>query len=101
MSGTHFAACKARLAESCRRSIMDMNTSPLSTLKDHTLLRTDALINGEWVAASTRFLVADPATGWKLAEVSNHDARATEAALVAANDAWPAWRTKTAKERGA
>jgi succinate-semialdehyde dehydrogenase/glutarate-semialdehyde dehydrogenase len=28
---------------------MDMKTSPLSLLKDPTLLKTDALINGQWV----------------------------------------------------
>ena len=28
---------------------MDMKTSPLATLNDPTLLKTDALINGEWV----------------------------------------------------
>ena len=29
---------------------MDMKTSPLSTLNDPTLLKTDGLINGEWVS---------------------------------------------------
>jgi hypothetical protein len=29
---------------------MDMKTSPLSTLADPSLLKTDALIGGEWVA---------------------------------------------------
>ena len=31
---------------------MDMKTSPLALLKDPTLLKTDALINGEWVPLS-------------------------------------------------
>ncbi len=80
---------------------MDMKTSPLSTLDDATLLKTHALINGEWVAGSARFHVADPATGQKLADVANLGAVETQAALNAANAAWPAWRRKTAKERGA
>ena len=80
---------------------MDMKTSPLATLADPTLLKTNALINGEWVAGSARFAVQDPATGGKLADVANLGAAEIEAALQAANKAWPAWRAKTAKERAA
>ena len=50
---------------------MDMKTSPLSTLNDPSLLKTDALIGGEWVGGSGRFAVTDPATGLVLAEVAN------------------------------
>ena len=78
---------------------MDMKTSPLALLKDASLLKTDALINGQWVAGSSRFEVSDPATGLKLAEVANLGAAEAEAAIAAANAAWPAWRSKTAKER--
>ena len=74
-------------------------TSPLSTLKDPSLLKTDALIGGQWVAGSTRFDVTDPATGLKLADVANLGPADAEAAIAAANAAWPAWRSKTAKER--
>ena len=80
---------------------MDMKTSPLATLADPGLLKTDALINGEWVAGTSRFDVTDPATGFKLADVANLGAAETTAAIAAANAAWPAWRSKTAKERGA
>ncbi|MBS0433935.1 MAG: NAD-dependent succinate-semialdehyde dehydrogenase, partial [Proteobacteria bacterium] len=80
---------------------MDMKTSPLATLADASLLKTNALINGEWVAGAKRFDVHDPATGQKLADVANLGAAETEAALKAADKAWPAWRAKTAKERGA
>jgi succinate-semialdehyde dehydrogenase/glutarate-semialdehyde dehydrogenase len=78
---------------------MDMKTSPLALLKDPTLLKTDALINGQWVAGSSRFDVLDPATGHKLADVANLGPADAEKAIAAANAAWPAWRTKTAKER--
>jgi succinate-semialdehyde dehydrogenase/glutarate-semialdehyde dehydrogenase len=80
---------------------MDMKTSPLAALSDATLLKTDALINGEWTAGAARFDVTDPATAQKLADVANLGAAETTAALSAANAAWPAWRSKTAKERGA
>jgi len=78
---------------------MDMKTSPLAQLKDASLLKTDALINGQWIAGSSRFDVIDPATGNKLADVANLGPLDAEKAIAAANAAWPAWRTKTAKER--
>lgn len=78
---------------------MDMKTSPLSLLNDPSLLKTDALINGQWLAGSQRFDVSDPATGRKLADVANLGPADAEAAVAAANAAWPAWRHKTGKER--
>ena len=78
---------------------MDMKTSPLALLKDPSLLKTDALINGQWVAGSRRFDVHDPATGHKLADVANLGPQDAETAIAAANAAWPAWKAKTAKER--
>jgi len=80
---------------------MDMKTSPLSQLQEAALLRTNALIDGHWVAGSRRFAVHDPATGLKLADVANLGKKETEQAIAAANAAWPAWRAKTAKERHA
>jgi succinate-semialdehyde dehydrogenase/glutarate-semialdehyde dehydrogenase len=80
---------------------MDMKTSPLATLADPTLLRTDALIDGAWVRGGGRFDVVDPATGQKLVDVADLGAREAEAAIAAAGRAWPAWRRKTALERGA
>jgi len=80
---------------------MDMKTSPLATLKDPGLLKTNALIGGEWVAGRARFDVNDPATNLKLVDVANLGAAEAEAAVAAANQAWPAWRGKTAKERSA
>ena len=40
---------------------MTQSSSPLAALKDPSLLKLDALINGEWVAGSSRFDVTDPA----------------------------------------
>ena len=84
-----------------RRLILEkpyMN-APLALLNDPTLLKTDALINGQWVKGASRFDVHDPATGAKLADVANLTAQDAEAAIDAANAAWPAWRNKTGKER--
>lgn len=78
---------------------MDMAASPLSLLKEPSLLKTDALINGQWVPGSQRFDVHDPALGIKLADVANLGPVEAEAAIAAANAAWPAWRAKTGKER--
>jgi succinate-semialdehyde dehydrogenase/glutarate-semialdehyde dehydrogenase len=80
---------------------MDMKTSPLAVLNDPSLLKTDGLINGEWVHSASRFDVVDPATGRTLAAVANLGVAKTEHAIASANRAWPAWRAKTAKERGA
>jgi succinate-semialdehyde dehydrogenase/glutarate-semialdehyde dehydrogenase len=80
---------------------MDMKTSPLALLKDPTLLKTDGLIDGQWIQGAARFAVHDPSTGAKLADVANLGAAEAEQAIAAANAAWPAWRGKTAKERGA
>ena len=78
---------------------MATTTSPLALLKDPTLLKTDALINGEWVKGSNRFDVLDPATSLKLADVANLGPADAEKAIAAANAAWAGWKTKTAKER--
>ncbi len=78
---------------------MDMKTSPLALLNDPSLLKTDALINGQWVTGASRFAVTDPATGAVLAQVANLGPAEAEQAIAAANAAWPAWKNKTAKER--
>jgi succinate-semialdehyde dehydrogenase/glutarate-semialdehyde dehydrogenase len=81
-----------------------MNTktsSPLATLSDPTLLKTEGLIDGRWVGGASRFAVTDPATGAELARVANLGADDAASAIAAAERAWPQWRKHTAKERGA
>ncbi|MDI1260774.1 NAD-dependent succinate-semialdehyde dehydrogenase [Aquabacterium sp.] len=73
--------------------------SPLAALKDPSLLKTRALIDGQWVDAAERFDVCDPATGQLLVQVPNLGFAETEAAIAAANRAWPAWKGLTAKAR--
>ena len=72
-------------------------------LKDASLLRTQAYINGAWTDGFARktFPVTNPATGAELAQVADLGAEETRQAIAAAADAWPAWRAKTAKERAA
>ncbi|MFN5049556.1 NAD-dependent succinate-semialdehyde dehydrogenase [Roseateles sp.] len=78
-------------------------TSPLAALEDASLLRTQALINGEWVSGrnGATFAVSDPATGAHLADVASMGQAEVEAAIAAANNAFAVWRAKTAKERAA
>ncbi|WP_313313317.1 NAD-dependent succinate-semialdehyde dehydrogenase [Pulveribacter sp.] len=78
---------------------MDAQTSPLSRLDDPSLLKTDALLGGQWFAGSQRLAVHDPATGHKLADVANLGPRETQSAIDAAREALPGWSARTAKER--
>jgi len=70
-------------------------------LKDPSLLRQQAYINGQWVDADNGATVAvtNPATGEQIGTVPVMGAAETRRAIEAANAAWPAWRKKTARER--
>ena len=72
-----------------------------SRLKDPSLLKTQAYVNGAWVAADTgkSFPVTNPATGETVATVPDLGATEVRRAIDAADAAMPAWRSKTAKER--
>jgi succinate-semialdehyde dehydrogenase/glutarate-semialdehyde dehydrogenase len=81
---------------------MNPPASPLASLADPALLKTDALIGGEWTAGGgARFGVDDPATGREIARVADTGREEAAAAIAAAARAFPAWRAKTAKERAA
>lgn len=70
-------------------------------LKDPTLLRQHAWIDGHWIEADdcSRFAVTNPADGSVLAQVPDLGANETRRAIAAADAALPAWRARTAKER--
>jgi succinate-semialdehyde dehydrogenase/glutarate-semialdehyde dehydrogenase len=72
-------------------------------LKDPSLLRQQAYIDGEWCGASDGATVEvhNPATGEKIGTVPHMGAAETRRAIDAASAAWPAWRKKSAKERAA
>jgi succinate-semialdehyde dehydrogenase/glutarate-semialdehyde dehydrogenase len=70
-------------------------------LKDTTLRRTQAFIDGKWADAdggATR-PVLNPATGEKLGTVPYMGAAETRRAIAAAAAAMPAWAARTAKDR--
>ncbi len=70
-------------------------------LKDNSLLKTNAYINGEWCGAAdnARFDVTNPATGAVIATLPDMGVEETREAIEAADKAWPSWREKTGKER--
>ncbi|MGN6517120.1 MAG: NAD-dependent succinate-semialdehyde dehydrogenase [Rhizomicrobium sp.] len=70
-------------------------------LKDETLLRTGAYVNGAWIAGARTFAVTNPSTGETIAQVADLSASDAKAAIDAAQEAFPAWAKKTAKERAA
>ena len=70
-------------------------------LKDPSLFKEEAYIDGQWVTATDKsvFTVNNPATSEVIAQVTNLGASDAEKAITAANKAFPKWRDKTAKER--
>ncbi|HEV7814217.1 MAG TPA: NAD-dependent succinate-semialdehyde dehydrogenase [Janthinobacterium sp.] len=70
-------------------------------LKDPSLLRQQAYLNGVWADADDgqAFAVVNPATGEQLGTAPLMGAAETRRAIAAAAAAWPAWRKKSAKER--
>lgn len=71
------------------------------SLKDPSLLKMQAYINGEWLSAISgqTMPVLDPATGEQIAEVPDMRVQETQQAIAAAEKAFPLWKAKTAKER--
>jgi len=72
-------------------------------MKNPALLRAQAYINGEWLSAADggTFEVTNPADGSRLAEVAQLGVAETRQAIGAAAAAWPAWRSRTGKDRAA
>ncbi|WP_176595995.1 MULTISPECIES: NAD-dependent succinate-semialdehyde dehydrogenase [Sphingobium] len=73
------------------------------SLDNPSLLIERAYIGGEWVGAQAgaTLPVDNPATGAIIGTVPDCREADTEAAVAAAEAAWPAWRAKTAAERAA
>jgi succinate-semialdehyde dehydrogenase/glutarate-semialdehyde dehydrogenase len=67
------------------------------------LFRQQCYINGEWLDADNKATIAvtNPATSTVLGSVPKMGTAETRRAIEGANAAWPAWRARTAKERGA
>ena len=68
-------------------------------LKDSSLFKEAAFINGQWLDSKNNFAVNNPATDEVIANVTNLEIQDAELAIAAAEKALPAWRSKLAKER--
>ncbi len=74
----------------------------MAFLQDATLLCHQAFVNGHWLHAdgAGTFAVHNPANGALLAQVADCGPAETRRAIAAAEAALPAWRARTAAERG-
>jgi succinate-semialdehyde dehydrogenase/glutarate-semialdehyde dehydrogenase len=70
-------------------------------LNNETLLKTAGYINGEWIGveSTNRFNVNNAYSQELISTLPEMGKTETEQAITAANNAWPNWRSKTAKER--
>ncbi|HEY5598768.1 MAG TPA: aldehyde dehydrogenase family protein, partial [Kiloniellales bacterium] len=77
-------------------------TNGAPQLKNRALFRQQCYVDGHWTAAmdGATIDVTNPATGALIGTIPALGAAATEAAVAAASAAFPAWATRTAKERG-
>lgn len=72
-------------------------------LRDPGLLKTQCLIDGQWLSARDGAVIAvnNPATGELIANVPKLGEAETQAAISAAERAFSEWKTKTAEQRAA
>ena len=68
-------------------------------IKDKSLLRSEAYINGDWIKKETTFSVYNPYDQVKIAEVSDCTQVDTESAITAADHAFQIWSNYTANKR--
>ncbi len=70
-------------------------------LKDPSLFKEEAFINGEWIKnpSGNTFAVTNPANNELIAQVSNLGPQEAELAITAAERAFQSWKNKTGKER--
>jgi len=70
-------------------------------LNNESLIKTAGYINGEWVGAEStnRFNVNNAYSQKPICTLPEMGKTETNSAIEAANNAWPNWRSKTAKER--
>lgn len=68
-------------------------------IKDKSLLRSEAYINGDWIKKETTFSVYNPYNQVKIAEVSDCTQVDTESAITAADHAFQIWSNYTANKR--
>lgn len=71
----------------------------MKDLKNTKLFRQACYINGHWVSDNKKIVVINPFDQSELGTVPDVGVKETEAAIQAANAAWPMWRALTAKQR--
>ena len=71
------------------------------SIKNQNLLRTNGLINGQWIAADSKktFAVINPFNGEKIADIPEMGHDETVRAIEAAHKAFSSWRDMTAGDR--
>ena len=70
-------------------------------IKDSQLIKLASYIDGNWFQSDNRFAVINPANQQVVAEVADAGIEETQAAVVAAKKALPAWSKKSVNERAA
>jgi succinate-semialdehyde dehydrogenase/glutarate-semialdehyde dehydrogenase len=75
----------------------------MSPIRDSSLLRSEAYIDGRWVTARSgkTFEVTNPADATRVGSVADLELAQVRDAIDAADSAWPAWRARTAQDRAA
>ncbi|MHC8290500.1 NAD-dependent succinate-semialdehyde dehydrogenase [Pseudomonas sp. XS1P51] len=70
-------------------------------LKDPSLLRQQAYVDGQWIAADDgqTLAVTDPSSGLAIASIPLLQTAEVRGAIAAADRAWPAWRAMSAANR--
>lgn len=68
-------------------------------LKDESLLKRGAWINGEWMNFSNTFAVHNPATGEEIGRVSDCSVEQAVIAVESAHNAFDSWKGQTAESR--
>ena len=72
-------------------------------LNNNSLFKQQSYINGNWVNAQDKqtITVTNPANGEMIGSVPKLNDAEIKQAITAADNALPAWKSKTAKERAA
>ena len=75
--------------------------NPADLLKDPSLWKTGAFINGQWIqeTAHGNYSLNNPATGLELVKLPRCKEEETNHAIEAAQTAFEKWRKTTAKQR--
>ncbi|MBL0709462.1 MAG: aldehyde dehydrogenase family protein, partial [Colwellia sp.] len=71
----------------------------MHNLNDPQLLKDSSYINGSWHSSANKLAVNNPATGKRIAKVSNAGVEEAELAIKSAKNTFKVWSAKSANER--